>query len=106
MDRRSQIRSVRTTWEWNTAYDQGVGKAIKAFRKRTRPAPDGAIIAPLAYIYQSSPENDNAFPEPQPFVAGDPVNIQFSVKDLKKYADTGGWAYGQFENGVAIPASR
>ena len=78
--------------------------AIKAFREGTRPFPDGAIIARLAYVYQSSPENDKVFPAPQSFVAGSPTNVQFSVKDSKKYAETGGWGYGQFENGVANPS--
>ncbi|MGO7092972.1 cytochrome P460 family protein [Rhizobium leguminosarum] len=75
--------------------------AVKAFREGTRPFPDGAMIARLAYVYKSSPENDAVFPAPQSFVAGDPTNVQISVKDSKKYADSGGWGYGQFENGVA-----
>ncbi|MBB4440748.1 MULTISPECIES: cytochrome P460 family protein [Rhizobium] len=75
--------------------------AVKAFREGTRPFPDGAAIARLAYVYQSSPENDAVFPAPQSFVAGDPTNVQISVKDSKKYADSGGWGYGQFENGIA-----
>jgi len=73
--------------------------AIKAFREGTRPFPDGAIIARLAYVYQSSPENDKVFPAPQSFVAGDPTNVQFSVKDSKKYAASGGWGYGRFIDG-------
>ncbi|MGO4135947.1 cytochrome P460 family protein [Rhizobium brockwellii] len=75
--------------------------AVKAFRGGTRPFPDGTVIARLAYVYRSSPENDAVFPAPQSFVAGDPTNVQISVKDSKKYADSGGWGYGQFENGVA-----
>jgi hypothetical protein len=75
--------------------------AAKAFRDGMRPFPDGSLIVRLAYVYKSSPENDAVFPAPQSFVAGDPTNVQISVKDLKKYADSGGWGYGQFENGVA-----
>ncbi|AYG63715.1 cytochrome P460 family protein [Rhizobium jaguaris] len=75
--------------------------ALKAFREGTRPFPDGAVIARLAYVYKSSPENDAVFPAPQSFVAGNSTNVQISVKDSKKYADSGGWGYGQFENGVA-----
>jgi hypothetical protein len=75
--------------------------AVKAFREGTLPFPDGAIIARLAYVFKSSPENDAVFPAPQSFVAGDPTNVQISVKDSKKYAATGGWGYGQFENGIA-----
>jgi Cytochrome P460 len=75
--------------------------AVKAFREGIRPFPDGSVIARLAYVYKSSPENDAVFPAPQSFVAGDPTNVQISVKDSRKYADSGGWGYGQFENGVA-----
>jgi hypothetical protein len=75
--------------------------AVKAFRDGSRPFPDGAVIARLAYVYKSSPENDAVFPAPQSFVAGDPTNVQISVKDSKRFADSGGWGYGQFENGDA-----
>jgi len=75
--------------------------AVRAFRDGTRPFPDGAIIARLAWRYQSSPRNDAVFPAPQSFVAGAPTNVQVSVKDSRRYATTGGWGYGQFENGKA-----
>ena len=75
--------------------------AVKAFRDGTRPFPDGTVIARLAYVYKSSPENDAVFPAPQSFVAGDPINVQISVKDSQKYGNSGGWGYGQFENGIA-----
>jgi len=32
-------------------------------------------------------------------VAGTPTNIQFDVKDSKKYASTGGWGFAQFKDG-------
>lgn len=73
--------------------------ALKAYREGTRPFPDGTIIARLAWQYVSSPENDAVFGQPQSFVAGSPTNVQVSVKDAKRYAETGGWGYGQFENG-------
>ena len=73
--------------------------ALKAYREGTRPFPDGTIIARVAWQYVSSPENDAVFPAPQSFVAGAPTNVQISVKDAKRYADTGGWGYGQFEDG-------
>jgi len=78
--------------------------ALKAFRDGARPFPDGAIIARLAYVYESSPENDKVFPAPQSFVAGKPTNVQISVKDSKRFPNTGGWGYAQFENGVANPS--
>jgi hypothetical protein len=73
--------------------------AIKAYRDRTRPFPDGAIIARLAWKYVPSDENNAIFGQAQSFVPGAATNTQFSVKDSKKYADTGGWGYGQFEDG-------
>jgi len=32
-------------------------------------------------------------------VAGPPTNVQFMVKDSKKYAATGGWGFAQFTDG-------
>ena len=73
--------------------------AVRAFREGIRPFPDGTIIARLAWEYESSPKNDAVFPAPQSFVAGSPTNVQVSVKDAKRYTLSGGWGYGQFENG-------
>jgi hypothetical protein len=73
--------------------------AVKAFRDGKRPFPDGAIIVRLAWRYDSSARNDKVFPAPQSFVAGAPTNVQVSVKNAKPYAATGGWGYGQFEDG-------
>jgi hypothetical protein len=77
--------------------------AVMAFRQGKRPFPDRTIIVRLAWRYQSSARNDKVFPAPQSFVAGEPVNVQVSVKDKKRYAATGGWGYGQFEEGRANP---
>ena len=73
--------------------------AIKAYRDGTRPFPDGAIIARLAWKYVPSDEDNAVFGQVQSFVAGPATNVQFSVKDSKRYADTGGWGFGQFEEG-------
>src|SRR5438552_16878662 len=70
--------------------------AIKAYRDRKLPFPDGTIIAALHYRFVASEENNKAFGQQQSFVAGDPTNVQFMVKDSKKYASTGGWGYGHF----------
>ncbi|MGF7151194.1 hypothetical protein FHS96_004857 [Sphingomonas zeicaulis] len=75
--------------------------AVKAFRDGKRPFPDGSILVRLAWRYQSSPRNDRVFPAPQSFIAGEPINVQVSVKDAKRYVASGGWGYGQFENGAA-----
>jgi hypothetical protein len=70
--------------------------AIKAYRAGTLPFPDGAIIAALHYSHTASDENNRVFGQAQSFVPGSPTNIQFMVKDSKKYAATGGWGYGHF----------
>lgn len=80
--------------------------AYEAFRDGKRPFPDGSVIARLAYVYKSSPENDAVFPAPQSFIAGDPTNVQISVKDSKRFPDTAGWGYGQFEKGIANPSEK
>jgi Cytochrome P460 len=72
--------------------------AIKAYRDGKLPFPDGAIIAALHYMHVSSEENNKVFGRAQSFVPGTPTNIQFMVKDAKKYAATGGWGFGHFNN--------
>jgi Cytochrome P460 len=79
--------------------------AIKAYREGTLPFPDGAIIARLAWSYISSEENNKVFGREQSFVAGTPTNIQFMVKDSKKYATTGGWGFAQFKEGKPDPSA-
>lgn len=76
--------------------------AIKAYREGKLPFPDGAIIARLAWKYVPSEENNKVFGRPQSFVAGAATNVQFMVKDSKKYAATGGWGFGQFNDGKSI----
>src|SRR6202048_112719 len=73
--------------------------AIKAYREGKLPFPDGTIIAALHWHYVSSEENDKVFGRTQSFIAGSPKNIQFMVKDSKKYAGTGGWGFADFTDG-------
>ena len=73
--------------------------AIKAYRNGNLPFPDGTIIARLAWSYVPSEENNKAFGRAQSFVAGPVTNVQFMVKDSKKYAATGGWGFAQFKDG-------
>ena len=80
--------------------------AIKAYRDGTLPFPDGAIIARLAWNYIPSEENNKAFGGPQSFVAGTPTNVQFMLKDSKKYASTGGWVFVQFNDGKPVETAR
>ena len=72
--------------------------AMKAFRAGQVPYPDGTIIARLAWKYESSARNNAIFGRDQSFVAGEPTNVQISVKDSKRFPDTDGWGYAQFEN--------
>jgi hypothetical protein len=78
--------------------------AVKAYRDGTRPFPDGTMIARLAYEYVPSAQNNAIFGQQQSFVAGAPTNVQISVKDSKRFASTGGWGYGQFEDGKPNPS--
>src|SRR5215471_12949243 len=73
--------------------------AIQAYREGKLPFPDGTIIAALHYRHVPSEENNQVFGRDQSFVAGPPTNIQFMVKDAKKYAATGGWGFGHFQDG-------
>lgn len=78
--------------------------AMKALKEGKLPFPDGSIIVRLAYEYVSSDRNNAIFGREQSFVAGAPTNVQVEIKDSKRYASTGGWGYGQFENGKANPS--
>ena len=73
--------------------------AIKAYREGKLPFPDGTIIAALHYGHVPSEENNKVFGRSQSFVAGAATNIQFMVKDSKKYSSTGGWGFGHFKDG-------
>ena len=67
--------------------------AMKAYRSKSLPFPDGAILAKLIWKRAKSAEFDNTF------VPGEPVRVEFMVKNAKKYAATGGWGFGRFING-------
>ena len=73
--------------------------AIKAYREGKLPFPDGTIIAALHYGHAPSEENNKVFGRSQSFVPSAATNIQFMVKDSKKYASTGGWGFGHFKDG-------
>jgi hypothetical protein len=77
--------------------------AIKAFKEKKIPFPDGAIIAALHWNRVPSEDNNkvlaDTFPGAQSFVVESAVNVQFMVKDSKKYAATGGWGFGDFKDG-------
>lgn len=70
--------------------------AIRAYRAKTLPYPDGTIIAALHYTHSPNAENNQIFGQAQSFTPGNPTNIQFMIKDSHKYAATGGWGFGTF----------
>jgi Cytochrome P460 len=97
-------------WQWiSSAHEAGklnslgavLGNetAMKAYREGKLPFPDGTILAALHYSYVPSEENNKVFGDAQSFVPGAPTNVQFMVKDSKKYAATGGWGFGHFADG-------
>jgi hypothetical protein len=73
--------------------------AIDAYRAGKLPFPEGTIIGRIAWRHVPSEENNKAFGRAQSFVPGEapPWYLQFTVKDSKKYAATGGWGYAQFD---------
>jgi hypothetical protein len=73
--------------------------AINAYREGKIPFPDGTIIARLAWHEVTSEENNKALRDVDSFVAGSATNLEFMVKDSKKYASTGGWGFAQFTDG-------
>jgi Cytochrome P460 len=77
----------------------------KAFREGKLPFPDGAIIAALHWNEASSEADNKVLAEGFPGAglestfAGSAVNVQFMVKDSKKYVASGGWGFADFMNG-------
>jgi hypothetical protein len=71
------------------AYKQGVPGNGKAF-------PDGAKMAKIHWI----PKKQETYPGP-PTVPGAQHDVDFMVKDSKRFADSGGWGYAEFEYDAA-----
>ena len=103
-------------WKWiSSAHEAGklnslgavLGNdvAVNAYRQGKLPFPDGSIIAALHYRHAPSDENNKIFGQVQSFVPGAPTNIQFMVKDSTKYAATGGWGFGHFQDGKLAAAA-
>jgi hypothetical protein len=57
-----------------------------------KPFPDGSK---MAKIHWTARKNETA--PGQPLVAGPLHDVDFMVKDSKRFADSGGWGYGAFE---------
>lgn len=79
--------------------------AAAAMREGKIPFPDGSMIAALHWNEASSDADNQALAKGFPndglvsSFAGAPVNVQFMIKDSKKYAASGGWGYADFVNG-------
>ena len=70
--------------------------AIRAYRNKTLPFPDGTIIVALHFTHSPNDENNKIFGQAQSFTPGKPTNTQVMIKDSRKYAATGGWGFGHF----------
>jgi hypothetical protein len=71
--------------------------ALRALRDHIRPFPDGAILAKVAWTTRTN----RAFPvavEPDTF-----VQVEFMVKDSRKYTDTAGWGFARFLGSELTP---
>ena len=71
------------------AYKEGVPGNGKSF-------PDGAKMAKIHW----NPKKQETYPG-QPTVPGTQHDIDFMVKDSKRFADSGGWGWGAFEYDTA-----
>ena len=73
---------------------------IDAFREGVpdngKPFPDGARMAKIHW----KPKKQEAYPG-QPMVSGAQHDVDFMVKDSKRFADSGGWGWGAFDYDAA-----
>jgi hypothetical protein len=76
------------------AYKQGIPANGKPF-------PDGARMAKVHW----TPKKQEAYPG-QPTVPGAQHDVDFMVKDSKRFADSGGWGWAAFEYDVASDTFR
>ena len=69
---------------------------IKAFSEgipvNGLPVPDGAVMAKIEWSSKTNPDLPGAAK-----VADTLKNVGFMVKDAKRFADTNGWGYAQFD---------
>jgi hypothetical protein len=66
-----------------------------------KPFPDGARMAKIHWI----PKKQETYPG-QPMVPGIQHDVDFMVKDSKRFADSGGWGYAEFEYDAAADTFR
>jgi Cytochrome P460 len=68
------------------------------FPANGKPVPDGAKMAKIHW----TPKQNRFFPDAT--VAGELVNVDFMVKDSKRFSDSGGWGYAVFDYNPASDA--
>ena len=66
-----------------------------------KPFPDGARMAKIHWI----PKKQEAYPG-QPMVPGTQHDVDFMMKDSKRFADSGGWGWAAFEYDAASDTFR
>jgi hypothetical protein len=64
--------------------------AVAAMQVGKKPLPDGSVLAKVAWQTEKHP----SFPTAT--VPGAFVQVEFMVKDAKKYKETGGWGFARF----------
>jgi hypothetical protein len=76
--------------------------AYKAgFPANGKPAPDGAKFAKIHWLPKV-----NATQPGSPTVAGNQINVDFMVKDSKRFAESGGWGWAVFDYDAASQTFR
>jgi len=78
----------------------GNPEMINAFKEgipdNGKPFPDGAKMAKIHWM----PKKQETYPG-QPMVPGTQHDVDFMVKDSKRFADSGGWGWGAFDYDAA-----
>jgi hypothetical protein len=64
--------------------------AVAALRAGRKPLPDGSVLAKVAWKTEKHPNF------PVATVPGAFAQVEFMVKDARKYKDTGGWGFARF----------
>ena len=64
--------------------------AVTALRSGKKPLPDGSVLAKVAWKAEKHP----SFPVAT--IPGSFVQVEFMLKDAKKYKETGGWGFARF----------
>ena len=64
--------------------------AVAALHAGKKPLPDGSVLAKVSWKAEKHPNF------PVATVPGDFAQVEFMVKDAKKYKETGGWGFARF----------